>query len=177
MNLISSNPGAVLDFNNLADDLGRNRKTIAAYLFYLEKAFLIKKLYNFSPNLLTSEKKAKKFYPASTAFSYFFEADNSKLTETVPAIFLGADYFYRKHSKEVDFIKIEKNKELSAFEIKYKEKIKKDEISGLKHFFNKFRKKFKIKLFMITKNEEKEMKFEGGTIKLIPAWKFFLETS
>lgn len=57
LSIVSASPGLIVDYENLADDLGRNRKTISNYLFYLEKAFLVKKLYNYSKNLLTSEKK------------------------------------------------------------------------------------------------------------------------
>lgn len=152
ISIISSNPGMILDYNNLADDLGRDRKTISSYLFYLEKAFLIKKFYNFSQNLLTSEKKGKKFYPASTAFSYFFSTEISKIVESLIAISLDTRFFYRWQNQEVDFV-VAKDKRLELIEVKYKNKMKKDDISALKHFFNRFNKKFSMKFTIITKNK------------------------
>ena len=62
--IISAKPGMIVDYESLSNDLKRNRKTISNYILYLEKAFLIKKLYNYSKNILTSEKKLKKFYPS-----------------------------------------------------------------------------------------------------------------
>lgn len=173
LNIISSNPGAILDFNNLANDLDRNRKTIAAYLFYLEKAFLIKKLYNFSQNILTSEKKSKKFYPSSTAFGYFFNIDISKMVENAIALFLDTKFFYRKLDKEIDFIKVKDN-HLEAVEVKYKEKIKKEDFAGIKHFFNNFRKKFSINFILITKDLEKKINLDDLKIKAVPLWKWLL---
>jgi len=173
INIISSNPGSILDFNNLADDLQRDRKTISSYLFYLEKAFLIKKLYNFSSNILTSEKKGKKFYPASTAFGYFFNAEFSKLIENIAAIILDTKFFYRKQNYEVDFIEI-KEKKIRAVEVKYKENIKKEDFSGLRYFYNAFKKKFKINSILISKDLEKKIKSKDLNINLIPIWKWLL---
>lgn len=71
MQIVCSQPGFIIEYNSLAQELGRNRVTISNYFYYLEQAFLIKKLYNYSPNLLTSEKKLKKVYPAAAAFFYY----------------------------------------------------------------------------------------------------------
>ena len=176
INIISSNPGMIIDFNNIASDLKRNRKTIASYLFYLEKAFLIKKFYNFSSNFLTSEKKGKRFYPASTAFAYFFDVEMSKLVENTVAIALDTKFFYRKQNQEVDFIKVKKNKELRAIEVKYKENIKKEDLAGLKHFFNRFSEKFEVKSFLITKNLEDIIKLDEFKLNAIQCWKWLLIT-
>jgi len=175
ISIISSNPGMILDFNNLADDLDRDRKTISAYLFYLEKAFLIKKLYNFSQNTLTSERKGKRFYPSSTALSYFFNAEISKIIENSVAISLNTKFFYRKQNYEVDFIDLKEDKKINAIEVKYKDEIKKEELSGLKYFLNHFNKKFKISPVLITKDSEEEIKIKEIAIKPIPIVKFMLE--
>ena len=174
INIISSNPGAILDFNSLASDLSRNRKTIASYLFYLEKAFLIKKFYSFSSNFLTSEKKGKRFYPTSTAFANFFNVDVSRLIENIAAISLDAKFFYRKQNQEVDFIKIKKNEELEAIEIKYKENIKKEDLAGLNHFFKRFKNRFKINPLLITKNLEDIIYHNKIKINAIPCWKWLV---
>ncbi len=173
INIISSNPGMILDYSNLATDLQRNRKTIASYLFYLEKAFLIKKVYNFSSNLLTSEKKAKKFYPISTAFAYFFDVEISKLVENAVALALDARFFYRKQNQEVDFVKV-KDKKIEAIEVKYRESMKKKDIASLKHFFNRFGEKFEVKLILISKNLEEEIRTDELKVSSIPVLKLLL---
>lgn len=60
LKIIASNPGMIIEYENLGRELGINRTTLSNYLFYLEEAFLIRKIYNFSNNRITSEKKNKK---------------------------------------------------------------------------------------------------------------------
>lgn len=49
-----------MNYKNLANDLGADQRTMSNYVLALETALLCQKLYNFSSNLLTSEKKNKK---------------------------------------------------------------------------------------------------------------------
>jgi len=56
--------GQLLNYDALASDLGRSRQTIANYVHYLESAFLIRLLYNYSGGFITSAKRARKVYPA-----------------------------------------------------------------------------------------------------------------
>jgi predicted AAA+ superfamily ATPase len=58
----------LVEYKHMANDLNFDWRTVQTYIHYLEEAFLIKKLYNYSPNLLTSEKKLKKIYLNSTSF-------------------------------------------------------------------------------------------------------------
>jgi len=169
--IISSNPGIISDYENLANDLNRNRKTISNYISYLEKAFLIKKLYNFSKNLLTTEKKQKRFYPATTALANLYNADYGRIIET--AILQNKDFkfFFRKANKEVDFI----NTEGDIFPVESKSGNKKDKINVL-DFMKKFDSKEGL---IITEDYEGKEKVEWfGTkkdIKFIPLWKWLLE--
>ncbi|MFH1072849.1 MAG: ATP-binding protein, partial [Nanoarchaeota archaeon] len=48
LNIIISNPGQLMDLQSLSREIGISRQTLASYLSYLEKAFLVIKLYNFS---------------------------------------------------------------------------------------------------------------------------------
>jgi predicted AAA+ superfamily ATPase len=66
--ILCKNPGMLIDYKNISNDLNFDWRTIQTYTHYLEEAFLIKKMYNYSPNLLTSEKKLKKIYLNSTSF-------------------------------------------------------------------------------------------------------------
>src|SRR3989344_111274 len=95
--VIASNPGMIIEYENLGRELVINRVTLSNYLFYLGEAFLIKKAYNFSKNRLTSEKKAKKFYLNSTSFfPYLYpEIDESKLIENIIAIEANPQFFWR----------------------------------------------------------------------------------
>jgi len=170
LSIVSASPGMSLDYESLASDLQRNRKTISNYLFYLEKSFLIKKLYNFSKNLLTSEKKKKKFYPAMTALSNLFNAEKGKVIETVVLQNSDFKFFYRQGNKEIDFIKA---KPLTPIETKSKNM--KDAKINILDFMNKFKTKSGI---IITEDKEEEIEEEWFNIRkkicYIPLWKWLI---
>lgn len=168
--LVSANPGIITDYENLASDLGRNRKTITAYLFYLEKAFLLRKVYNYSKNKLTSERKAKRLYPSSTALAFLYNAELGKIIETV-ALQKGKFLFFsREGNKEVDFIDTF-HSEILPVEVKYTEKVKNEELKWIRSFMQKYSlKKGKI----LTKNEEGINEAEEGKIIFVPIWKWLL---
>jgi len=46
-----------------------DQRTLANYVNYLEYALFLQKLYNYSPNLLTTEKKMKRLYVSNAAFT------------------------------------------------------------------------------------------------------------
>lgn len=169
--IIANNPGMIFDYEAIASDLKRNRKTISNYAFYLEKAFLIKKLYNYSSNLLTSEKKLKRIYPASTAFAYFANAGTGRIIETAVLMNHEFRYFSRKGEKEVDFIGAEKGKP-SPVEVKYAEKIKIGEFKGLLKFMSDYGIKNGL---AITKEHKAEETINGFKIRFVPLLEWMLE--
>ena len=170
LSIISAAPGSIIDYESLANDLSRNRKTISNYIFYLEKAFLIKKLYNYSKNLLTTEKKSKRMYPTSTAFAYLFNSEEGRIIET--GVLMNGDFrfFSRDGNKEVDFIKIDKT--TIPIEIKYTDKVKDKDLKGLFRFFDVHNLKEGL---VITKGLEEVKRVNGKTVKYIPLWKWLLK--
>ncbi len=174
--IISSSPGMIVDYESIANDLKRNRKTISNYLFYLEEAFLIKKVYNFSKNKLTSEKKSKKFYPASTSLAFLYDSDYGKIIESLVLQNFNYKFFYRKAEKEVDFVELNDEKDILPIEIKARKSIDKE----MKKSLLDFMKKFKVKRgVIVTEDYESEEDSEWfgikGKIKYIPLWKWLLE--
>jgi len=170
--IISAEPGMIIDYESLADDLNRNRKTVSNYIFYLEKSFLIKKVYNYSRNLLTSEKKMKKIYPASTAFSFLFNAEQGKIIENLVIMNENFRFFSRVGNKEVDFIKVDK--EIMPIEVKYKQKISQNELKGLLRFINKQNLKEGI---ILTKDKESEEIIKDKKIRYMPLLKYLLSNN
>ena len=156
----------IFDYDSIASDLKRNRKTISNYITYLEKAFLIRKLYNYSKNVLTSEKKLKRIYPSSTIFAHLFNAQEGRIIENVMVMNLDSKFFSRVGEKEVDFISINRNKVI-PIEVKYQVSINNKDIKGLGNFMQKNDIKEGI---VITKDLEKE---EKG-IEFIPLWRWLL---
>lgn len=134
--ILCKNPWMLVDYKHMANDLNFDWRTVQTYIHYLEEAFLIKKLYNYSPNLLTSEKKLKKIYLNSTSF---FTGDGEiswELFENHIINIYDAKYFWRVGKNEVDIILV-KNKNIIPIEVKYKSQLKKDDFSGLNYFINK----------------------------------------
>ena len=161
--IIAQNPGMLLDYHSLSSDLGINEKTLSNYSEFLEKAFLLKKLYNYSPNQLTSEKKLKKVYPSASSFC---ETDVTKIMETVVVTQLPCNFFWRR-TQEVDGILILDGKAV-PLEIKYKNNFRAKDLTGIKKFVEEFNTE---KGIILTKDEDKK----EGKLHFIPAWKFLAE--
>lgn len=163
---VYSRPGMIIKYEQLGDDLGLSAKTVEKYLFYLLQAKLIKKLYNFSRNFLTSEKKLKKFYVVAPCFCFL--NDNYKFSEVAENIAsLQADFFWRdSHKNEVDLV-LKKGKKPLPVEVKFKRSIRSGDKKGLKKFMSKFKVS---KAVMLTKNLEKRER----NIKYVPLWKWLL---
>lgn len=54
--IIMADPGEIISLNDLAGELGVTRQTVSSYLDYLEKSFMIRKLYNFSGSVRKSSR-------------------------------------------------------------------------------------------------------------------------
>lgn len=176
--IISSRPGSILNYQNLSMELGRDRRTIEKYIDYLKYSMLINLIFNFSKNLSTSEKKLKKVYNINTTYSYLFSKEMSNLNETLPFIYetiivnnFDINFFFRTTSKrEVDFIKIDNNK-IIPIELKYKERIRNDDLNGLIYFLDKFKLDEGI---LLTKDLKKEGVINNKKITFIPLVEFLL---
>lgn len=161
--IIASNPGLLLDYHNLSSDLGVNEKTLSNYVYYLEQAFLLKKIYNYSPNQLTSEKRLKKVYPPASSFC---EAEPTRIMEALAVTQTECRFFWRR-THEVDMVVLEKGT-IVPVEVKYTDRPKAKDLSGLYTFMDKFQVGTGV---VLTKQLEKK---EGG-ISFIPLWKWLLE--
>ena len=176
--IISSRPGSILNYQNLSMELGRDRRTIEKYIYYLKNSMLINLIFNFSKNLSTSEKKLKKVYNINTTYSYLFSKETSNLNETLPLIYetiiinnFDINFFFRTTSKkEVDFIKIDNNK-IIPIELKYKERLRNDDLNGLIYFLDKFKLDEGI---LLTKDLKKKEIINNKKIAFIPFIEFLL---
>jgi len=139
--MMAQNPGGIINNIHLAQDLGISNKTVALYLSYLEDVLLIKKFYNFSRNLTSSEKRLKKYYLSSPSFAFALTdfLSTSLLFENYYASLIKTNYFYRDvNAHEVDFININSQLQIIPIEVKDKIMIKKDDYRNLVLFMNKF---------------------------------------
>lgn len=172
MGVFATHPGMILDYRNLGNDLGYDQRTISDYVSYLEYALLVNKLYNFSPNLLTSEKKMRKVYLSNTAFSSALsgEDDFSVLAEQYFANTLKAGFFWRSAQKdEVDLVLAPEDKVVPV-EIKMRGDIRARDAKSL----FKFMARYDIdRSYIISSGLETAFKDGGRTVEVIPYWKYW----
>lgn len=172
LTITASRPGFYLDYKNLSNDLNVDQRTIANYISYLEYALFLQKLYNYSKNLLTSEKKVKRLYPCNTAFTLVLnpQADLPSVLEQFFVNSLGARFFLKTPQKEeIDIIHTH-DKSVLPIEIKIKEKIGRDDIKTLFKFLEKSNLK---RALLITLDTETKFHKENLMVEAIPYWKYW----
>lgn len=121
LSVFTEEPGQLVELATLASELHISRQTLAQYLRYLEAAFLVRKLYNYSHNRRKIERKLKKYYPAVLSVDLLFKDDSlsqSKVLEWLAVNQLQAEYFWRdSYKNEVDIIDVQ-NKKIVPYEVK-----------------------------------------------------------
>ena len=85
------------------------------------------------------------------------------------------EIYYFSDKNECDFVIKKGNKIIEAIQVCHllNEKNKEREIQGLIESLNKFNIKEGL---IITNNQEEEIKIENKVVKVIPAWKWLLQT-
>ena len=169
LEMIAVNPGMYIDYLSLSKQFNKDRRVIKNYIFYLKESFLINLLGNYRKGSTTLRKR-KRAYPTDNAITYLYKSKIEedflgRMVETLVISNINAASFW-KNGNEVDVIHNN-----TPIEIKYREKIKSDNLKSITEFMKKFKVK---KGILITKNEEREVKVEEGKIKYIPLWKWLL---
>jgi len=171
LELIASTPGMYLEYNSLAQQLGRDRRLIKEYIMLLKEGFIIKILGNYRKGKIASLRKMKRVYISDNGIITAYKpiTDDTffgKMVENAVINFLNPEFFW-KNSREVDAVL-----DGIPVEIKYKPKIISSDLLGLREFMKKFGKK---KGILLTRNDEKTIKVKEGVIDCVPAWKFLLD--
>ena len=165
-------PGMLLDYRNLGQDFGHDQRTIAAYFSYLEYSLLANKLYNYSPNLLTSEKKMKKVYLSSTAFSKALSprVGRPALIEQFFANVLKARFFSRTPERdEVDLVMVGEG-EVVPVEVKIRSEVKKRDAAPLFKFLHRHKA---ARGYMISDGTETSFSDGDKSVDVIPYWMYW----
>ena len=164
--IILDDPGEIINMRELANELGIARQTVSLYIDYLEKSYLIRKLYNYSRNVRKTQRRFKKYYPTIITPDIIDKRELfGKVFETALVNQLSAEFFWRDSFKnEVDIIQPESK---MAIEIKSGELKEKDLIS-----LHKFIKKFKPAEAIVLSYH---IKRKFGGISVIPFYEYLLE--
>jgi uncharacterized protein len=147
------------------------QRTIAGYIPFLESAPLCQKLYNFSRNLLTSEKKIKRLYLSNTAFTAALnpQTDLSLILEQYFINRLHGRFFWRNTQKdEVDLV-CTGDSAILPIEIKIREKSDKRDIQGLFKFMGKYEQSTGI---LVTLNTDASYEKAGKKVIATPYWRY-----
>lgn len=172
LTITASMPGFYLDYKNLGNDLKIDQRTISNYISYLEYALLIQKLYNYSKNLLTSEKKIKRLYLCNTAFTFALnpQVEFSLLLEQFFVNSFEAKFFLKTPQREEIDIIYAKEKTVLPIEIKIRETVG---LRDVKKMFSFMERNNLQKALLITLDTEKKFKKEKLLVEAIPYWKYW----
>jgi len=163
LDIIAFQPGQIIDITKLSKELGLTRQAVSSYLDYLEKSFLVKKVYNFSKNLRKQKRSLKKYYPA-IIFPSVIEHNFPASFETSLMWQLDIQYFYRDpYKNEVDAVIVDKERKITALEIKTGD----IDLTGIRRFI----KKYKVKGAIVLTWERRE-KYRDA--EALPFYKYLL---
>lgn len=164
-NYCQEHSGSIIEYGNLANDLGIDSKLTRRYLNYLEKAYLINLCLNETKKPIRSARTGKKVYLESTNMA---KISMSLRVENYVFNFLkarGEVKFYRFKDFEVDFILRTEN-EVLPVEVKYQEKINSSDYQNLI-------KLAKIKgagrAILVSKNLKDKAIVDGIILETLPA--------
>ncbi|MFQ5872137.1 MAG: DUF4143 domain-containing protein, partial [Candidatus Geothermarchaeales archaeon] len=160
----------IIVLRDLAGQLGVSRQTLSQYLTYLEQAFLLRKLYNFSRPRRKSERKLKRYYPTVPSADLLFREDpvsRSQAFEWFVVNQLRAEYFWRDAYKhEVDVVL--PNDVPTPLEVKSG----RVGLRGLRAFMRKFGVS---RGYVITRERDERHDLEEGQVDEVPAYRFLLQ--
>lgn len=157
----------IVNYKEIAHDLGKDQRTIANYFEYLEFGLLVKFVFNYRGSPIASMRKMKKAYFLTPnlvfAFNENIEPVLPFMLENIVASHTDARFFYR-NSFEVDFV-LPDDEGQDIIEVKKSSKSVKQ--------IKKYQKKFgdSIRRAMVVTLEEEGV-MDG--VSVVPAWKFLL---
>lgn len=172
LTITASRPGFYLDYKNLANDLKIDQRTISNYISYLEYSLLVQKLYNYSKNFLTSEKKIKRLYLCNTAFTFALNPgiEFSLLLEQFFVNSVEAKFFLKTPQKEEIDIIYAQEKTVLPIEVKIRETLNQRDV---KKFFSFLERNQLYRGLLITLDTEEKFEKEKFLVEAIPYWKYW----
>ena len=170
--------GQILDISNISSSLGLSREYISKYVQYLKNAYLLIGLRKYSNSIEKTVRSNEKTYVTDPGIvnallgrKQIADDEAGHMVEAVIAAHLyGKEYYYWRNRYEVDFI-VKTSEGLQPIEVKYKNQVKKKDLTGLLEFMRKNEVKEGI---VVTKDYSGDEEIEGRKIKYVPAWRFLI---
>jgi predicted AAA+ superfamily ATPase len=150
--LLTTRVGSTISFNSLAEDLGRDDKTIKNWLRLLERLYIVFRVSPYSKNVSRSLKKAGKYYFYDCAR---VEGDESQKLENLVALALKKEiefqedcngisgnlhFIQTKEKHEIDFLVVQSKRPASLFEVKLSDESPSKNFSKFLKYFPNSRK-------------------------------------
>lgn len=169
-------------YHSLKNALGiKSAMSVRSYVQYMEEAYLIFELCNYSQSLKKQYAGTKKFYVADNgmrnAVSLRFSGDWGRMLENLVFLELkrrGISCYFWREKEECDFLIEEKGQLVAAIQCscKVSEENRKREISGLVAAMDRWSIDSGT---IITYNQEEEIRIQGSrAVQLVPAWKWLI---
>ena len=127
LDLFYGKPGMYINYDDLSKDMRVSKQTLMTHIYYMEFAYLIRKIKNYRPSSKTVSRKLQRIYPYHWGLLFGWRGDID--WETVAASMLNAKYYWREDGKEADFII--KNKSVIPIEVKEKKELDRDDIAKM----------------------------------------------
>lgn len=172
--------GNLFEYENLAREIGVAQNTLKEYLNAFIETSLVDLLYNYTKKHRKAKRQLKKSYIASpnlTCAVHNLTRENlaenplmghlaeteivNRLKEKHPQV-----CFWNQRGREVDMI-VPLGKDLIPVEIKYKNRIQKDDLKPIRNFLSQ--KNFSYGV-VFTKNDLYQETVKGKSLCLIPVW-------
>ena len=162
------------------------KSSVADYLAWFEDAYFLFTVRLYDPSFERSNSNPKKIYCIDHAMvnsvTSGIMVNSGHLLENMVfvelrRIFTEIYYYKTDKNQEVDFMVIGPAREKLMFQVcesLKNEKTRNRELAALRQAMTEQQVS---KSFLITMSEEEEVKFQEGTVTIIPAWRFFLEES
>lgn len=151
------------------------QETIVDYLEYIKDTCMIFSLENISAKLQDKVSTQKYYFIDNGLLNLFLLDPETSLLENLTAIYLhekyGEDLYYYNDNVEVDFCLFEQGK---AFQVSYSLQDPTTREREAKALIAYAKRYDCSQLYIITMDEEEEIKQDGYTIQVIPIWKMLL---
>ena len=172
-----TNIASPYSYRRLNEMLGTDIDTVRDYIHFAGLAKILFEVQAFAYSLPAQSRLNKKIYCIDNglrnAISFRFSEDEGKLAENLVFVELmrsGADAYYWKGTREVDFVLRSKDNTLTAINVCYSDAIPDREYEGLRKFAGEFDGKIH-ELLILTK----DYAAQDGKIHCIPLWMWLLD--
>lgn len=176
LHYLFTNFTAPYSYRRLGALLGIDPSAVRDYVYFAEMAKIIIGIHHFAYSLQVQKRSNRKSYCIDNglrnAVAFKFSEDEGKLAENLVCIALlrsGADLYYWKKVKEVDFVVKHPDNLLTAINVTYTDAVPPREVEGLMEFYEEFGDQVK-ELLLLTRDTEEVR----GAVQVLPLWKWLL---